>query len=78
MLRDSGRKLFLATNSQWDYTNVVMNYLLSDKASDADAFEALHVLLAVTLVQVFPRVGHCMSTRPICRCSECNRIAKAA
>ena len=24
MLRASGRKLFLATNSLWDYTNVVM------------------------------------------------------
>ena len=28
MLRASGRKVFLATNSLWDYTNVVMNFLL--------------------------------------------------
>jgi hypothetical protein len=28
MYKKSGRKLFLATNSLWDYTNVVMNYLI--------------------------------------------------
>jgi hypothetical protein len=28
LYRQSGRKLFLATNSLWDYTNVVMNYLI--------------------------------------------------
>ena len=27
MLRASGRSLFIVTNSLWDYTNVVMNYL---------------------------------------------------
>ncbi|KAI4366369.1 hypothetical protein MLD38_022256 [Melastoma candidum] len=27
MLRDSGRSTFLVTNSLWDYTNIVMNYL---------------------------------------------------
>ncbi|XP_002510387.2 5'-nucleotidase domain-containing protein 4 isoform X1 [Ricinus communis] len=27
MLRDSGRIIFLVTNSLWDYTNVVMNFL---------------------------------------------------
>ena len=30
-LRSSGRKLFLATNSLWDYTHVVMNFLLSGR-----------------------------------------------
>ncbi len=30
-MRAGGRKLFLATNSLWDYTNVVMNYLLLGK-----------------------------------------------
>ena len=30
-LRASGRKLFLATNSLWDYTHVVMNFLLSGR-----------------------------------------------
>jgi hypothetical protein len=29
--RAGGRRLFLATNSLWDYTNVVMNYLLLGK-----------------------------------------------
>jgi hypothetical protein len=31
MLRRSGRKLFVATNSLWDYSNVVMNYVLEGK-----------------------------------------------
>eukprot|EP00798_Chlamydomonas_sp_ICE-L_P013214 gene13214-19050_t len=31
MLRKSGRRVFLATNSLWDFTNVVMNYLISDQ-----------------------------------------------
>ena len=31
MLRGSGRKLFLATNSLWDYTHIVMNYLLTGR-----------------------------------------------
>lgn len=31
MLRQSGKKLFIATNSLWDYTNVVMNWLISGK-----------------------------------------------
>lgn len=28
MYKKSGRKVFLATNSLWDYTNVVMNFLV--------------------------------------------------
>ena len=31
-LRASGRKVFLATNSLWDYTHVVMNFLLCGAA----------------------------------------------
>lgn len=30
-LRASGRRLFLATNSLWDYTHVVMNFLLKGR-----------------------------------------------
>ena len=30
-LRASGRKVFLATNSLWDYTHVVMNFLLAGR-----------------------------------------------
>jgi HAD superfamily 5'-nucleotidase-like hydrolase len=32
-LRSSGKKLFLLTNSAWDYTHAVMSYLLADDAS---------------------------------------------
>lgn len=31
MLRDSGRATFLVTNSLWDYTNVVMNFLCENR-----------------------------------------------
>ncbi|CAK9312656.1 unnamed protein product [Citrullus colocynthis] len=36
MLRDSGRSTFLVTNSLWDYTNVVMNFLCNSFASAGD------------------------------------------
>ena len=35
-LRASGRKVFLATNSLWDYTHVVMNFLLCGAADLLD------------------------------------------
>jgi len=31
MLRTSGRSTFIVTNSMWDYTNVVMNFLIGNK-----------------------------------------------
>ncbi|XP_076912277.1 uncharacterized protein LOC143570532 [Bidens hawaiensis] len=31
MLKDSGRTVFLVTNSLWDYTNVVMNFLFGSR-----------------------------------------------
>ncbi|XP_057975695.1 uncharacterized protein LOC131163022 isoform X2 [Malania oleifera] len=34
MLRDSGRSIFLVTNSLWDYTNIVMNFLCGYCSSD--------------------------------------------
>ncbi|XP_020256281.1 5'-nucleotidase domain-containing protein 4 isoform X2 [Asparagus officinalis] len=37
MLRDSGRATFLVTNSLWDYSNVVMNFLCGHKNSDGDS-----------------------------------------
>lgn len=37
-LRASGRTVFLATNSLFDYTNVVMNFLLSGKTGEAAAY----------------------------------------
>ncbi|XP_071723965.1 uncharacterized protein [Rutidosis leptorrhynchoides] len=36
MLRDSGRSTFLVTNSLWDYTNMVMNFLCGYRTSDGD------------------------------------------
>ncbi|XP_076936515.1 uncharacterized protein LOC143603658, partial [Bidens hawaiensis] len=34
MLKDSGRTVFLLTNSLWDYTNVVMNFLFGSHTMD--------------------------------------------
>ena len=34
LLRCSGRKVFLVTNSLWDYTHVVMNYLCEGRVGD--------------------------------------------
>ncbi|KAJ8772609.1 hypothetical protein K2173_027786 [Erythroxylum novogranatense] len=34
MLRDSGRSTFLVTNSLWDYTNIVMNFLCGSRTMD--------------------------------------------
>ncbi|GER49622.1 5' nucleotidase family protein [Striga asiatica] len=34
MLRDSGRATFLVTNSLWDYTNIVMNFLCGPRSGD--------------------------------------------
>ncbi|XP_022772728.1 5'-nucleotidase domain-containing protein 4-like isoform X1 [Durio zibethinus] len=34
MLRASGRSTFLVTNSLWDYTNIVMNFLCASRTSD--------------------------------------------
>ncbi|WOL08962.1 hypothetical protein Cni_G17715 [Canna indica] len=37
MLRNSGRSTFLVTNSLWDYTNVVMNFLCGTHTSHGDS-----------------------------------------
>ncbi|KAM7273059.1 hypothetical protein ACFE04_027723 [Oxalis oulophora] len=36
MLRDSGRSTFLVTNSLWDYTNIVMDFLCGFRTSSED------------------------------------------
>lgn len=36
MLRDSGRSTFLVTNSLWDYTNIVMNFLCRTRTIDGN------------------------------------------
>jgi HAD superfamily 5'-nucleotidase-like hydrolase len=38
-LRASGRQTFLVTNSLWDYTNVVMNFLVGGLVGDAKTLE---------------------------------------
>jgi len=38
-LRDSGRKTFLVTNSLWDYTNVVMNFLVGGRVGAAKTLD---------------------------------------
>ncbi|KAJ4963430.1 hypothetical protein NE237_023369 [Protea cynaroides] len=37
IIRDSGRATFLVTNSLWDYTNVVMNFLCGCQASNGNS-----------------------------------------
>ncbi|KAF8406434.1 hypothetical protein HHK36_008521 [Tetracentron sinense] len=37
MLRDSGRATFLVTNSLWDYTNIVMNFLCGHRTLDGSS-----------------------------------------
>lgn len=41
-LRQSGKKVFLATNSLWDYTSVVMNFLLSQRTGQDRNTDWLH------------------------------------
>ncbi|KAJ8450707.1 hypothetical protein Cgig2_021179 [Carnegiea gigantea] len=36
MLRDSGRSTFLVTNSLWDYTNIVMNFLCRRRTANVN------------------------------------------
>lgn len=40
-MRASGKQVFLLTNSLWDYTNVVMNYLVDGNIGDAKTLEWL-------------------------------------
>ena len=46
-LRASGRKLFLATNSLWDYTHVVMNFLLAGRTGSQRNMDWLEYFDAV-------------------------------
>lgn len=43
MYRRTNRKVFLATNSLWDYTNVVMNFLVDNKAGSERTTDWLRV-----------------------------------
>jgi len=46
-IRKSGRKVFLATNSLWDYTHVVMNFLISNRRGSEKTEEWLEHFDAV-------------------------------
>ncbi|KAG1672418.1 hypothetical protein FOA52_013203 [Chlamydomonas sp. UWO 241] len=74
--RTNGRKVFLATNSLWDYTHVVMNYLLLGKSGSSKSLEWLSYFDLVMvgcgkpaffqgrgqLFSVDVRTGHLMNT----------------
>ena len=48
-LRSSGKKLFIVTNSLWDYTNIVMNYLVSGRTGSEKNLDWLaHFEVVVT------------------------------
>ena len=46
-LRASGKKVFLLTNSLWDFTNVVMNYLVDGREGEAKNTEWMELFDAV-------------------------------
>ena len=46
-LRASGKKVFLLTNSLWDFTNVVMNYLVDGREGEAKRMEWMELFDAV-------------------------------
>ncbi len=54
-LRASGRKLFLATNSLWDYTHVVMNFLLAGRTGAQRNMDWLEYFDAVITGKHQPR-----------------------
>ena len=53
-MRASGKQVFLLTNSLWDYTNVVMNYLVDDNVGDAKTLEWLGLFDVVITGSVKP------------------------
>lgn len=46
-LRASGKKVFLLTNSLWDFTNVVMNFLVADRVGEEKTVEWTELFDAV-------------------------------
>lgn len=76
MYRQAGRKVFIATNSLWDYTNVVMNFLLDGKVGAQRDTEWLRVCpppphpplaacVYVTCVSHLSRQADCMWPVPL-------------
>ena len=80
-LRQSGKKVFLATNSLWDYTSVVMNFLLSKRtgqARNADWLKYFDVVITGAAPQgafrcwtVCRKVDGCASVQAPARCRSC-------
>ncbi|XP_073064110.1 uncharacterized protein [Primulina eburnea] len=61
MLRESGRATFLVTNSLWDYTNIVMNFLCGPGALDdgsASSFDWLQYFDVVITGSAKPSFFH--------------------
>ena len=63
MLRQSGKKLFVATNSLWDYTHVVMNWVLEGKKGgerDEAWLQYFDAVRGVVVFVVHGRMGVCV------------------
>ncbi|KAF9669759.1 hypothetical protein SADUNF_Sadunf14G0141000 [Salix dunnii] len=58
MLRDSRRATFLVTNSLWDYTNIVMNFLCESRTLDACNFDWLQYFDVVITGSAKPGFFH--------------------
>ena len=72
LYRKVGRKVFLATNSLWDYTNVVMNFLIDGATGSAASLDWLQVRRARALfIQrtslVFCCCGDLVAALPVAR-----------
>lgn len=69
LYRKVGRKVFLATNSLWDYTNVVMNFLVDGATGSATSLDWLQVrppACRPSLLEACVWLGH-----PACAPVEC-------
>ncbi|CEF99723.1 HAD-superfamily hydrolase, subfamily IG,5'-nucleotidase [Ostreococcus tauri] len=76
-LRASGKQVFLLTNSLWDYSNVVMNYIIDGHVGDAKTLDWLNLFDVVitgsskpgffandssTIFEVDTKTGHLRNT----------------
>ncbi len=70
-LRASGRQVFLATNSLWDYTHIVMNFLLHGRTGAARNHDWLEYFDVVITGAPAPpgRRRTARSPRPVLRCA---------
>ena len=77
-LRASGRKLFLATNSLWDYTHVVMNFLLAGRTGAQKNMDWLEYFDAVITGVAALHALMLAMLRPArqirCSCAPCTQV----